>query len=106
VSTMPFGRFRGVPLDELPDQYFEWLLTIALREPLRAAVAHEARRRGAIADPRGWQPQRDVVDEIISAGVKTLARHHHPDVGGDHESMRDINAAADWLRATVRGLAA
>ena len=39
---MPFGKFRGWPVVELSDSYLAWLLTIELREPLRAAVRHEA----------------------------------------------------------------
>jgi hypothetical protein len=43
-----------------------------------------------------------VIDEIISAGVRSLARTHHPDVGGDHQRMVTINNAADWLREKAR----
>jgi hypothetical protein len=42
---MPFGRFRGHSLDELPDDYMEWLGTLELREPLRFAVEDELASR-------------------------------------------------------------
>jgi hypothetical protein len=47
---MPFGRYRGWSLDELPDDYLEWLDGLDdLREPLRSAVAREQRPTSAAA---------------------------------------------------------
>jgi len=43
-----------------------------------------------------------LVEEIASAGVRSLARIYHPDAGGDHDKMVTINNAANWLRATAR----
>ena len=37
--------------------------------------------------------------QIIDAGVKALALRRHPDVGGSHESMTELNACAAELRA-------
>ncbi len=28
---VPFGRYRGTPLEDIPDDYLTWLLTIELR---------------------------------------------------------------------------
>jgi len=100
---MPFGRHRGEPLDRLPADYVEWLLTIDLREPLRAHVAQEAARR------RGERPSRSAPDpviagELVSAGLHVLARRHHPDTGGSHTAMTAVTAAADWLRGQIRSL--
>jgi curved DNA-binding protein CbpA len=36
--------------------------------------------------------------ELIDAASGTLARLHHPDVGGDPETMRTLNDARDALR--------
>jgi len=50
---MPFGKHRGKPVSELPDDYLEWLSDPArqLRGPLAGAVAAEvARRKGGILD--------------------------------------------------------
>ncbi len=35
---MPFGKYRGLDLEDLPDEYLEWLLSIDLREKLRSAL--------------------------------------------------------------------
>lgn len=42
---MPFGKFKGTPLEALDDGHIGWLLSIELREPLFSAVLREARRR-------------------------------------------------------------
>jgi hypothetical protein len=47
---MPFGRFRGTRLENLPDFYLGWLLRLPdLRDPLLGAVRDEARRRAEMA---------------------------------------------------------
>ena len=102
---IPFGKFQGYPLEDLPDDYFEWLQTIELRNPLRSAVCAEAIRR-ANAESRDFSgaPGVAVVDEIVSAGFKTLAKKYHPDVGGTHERMIEIIHAVDWIKSQPRGL--
>ncbi len=35
--------------------------------------------------------------EIINAGRQALAKRHHPDIGGDTDTMKTINAVADTL---------
>lgn len=115
--SIPFGRYRGCPLEDLPDDYLQWLLTIELRTPLREAVREEAARRGRHADAgrdrhtgpahtRRAVPDVTTVDELVSAGLRALARKYHPDAGGSHEQMIAVTFAADWLIAQVRGLSA
>jgi hypothetical protein len=120
---MPFGRYRDWLLEDLPRSYLAWLLTIDLREPLRSDVWEEAHRRGVDAQDgrrrhtdtdrephidgdHRYVPDVALVEELVGAGLKVLARRHHPDVGGNHDTMVAITAAADWLRAAVRSLAA
>jgi hypothetical protein len=110
---MPFGRYRGALLDQLPDDYLAWLLTLDdLREPLRSAVAREANRRRT----HEWRhetsarlaccPAPDVAEALIGAGLRSLSRRYHPDAGGTHEQMIQVTAVADWLRGVLRGRAA
>jgi hypothetical protein len=102
---MPFGKHKGWPLVDVPDDYLAWLLSLGhLREPLRSAVESERVRRATRehVDPR-------LVEDVISAGRRALARRHHPDVGGSHELMLALDAACSWLfarAAELRGVAA
>jgi hypothetical protein len=46
-----------------------------------------------------------VVDELVGAGLRSLARKYHPDTtGSDGRHMAKLNATADWLRSAARGL--
>jgi uncharacterized protein (DUF3820 family) len=50
MTTMPFGKHKGTPLRELPDDYLLWLsLLPELRDPLLTAVHLEMDRRNAAA---------------------------------------------------------
>jgi hypothetical protein len=103
---MPFGKFKGVLLEDLPDPYLAWLAGLDdLREPLSTAVADEYRDRFGedTAVPAGV---RDAGDAIVSAGYRVLAARHHPDHGGQTAAMQDVNAAAAWLRRQLRSLSA
>jgi hypothetical protein len=107
---MPFGRYRGRSLGELPDNYLGWLFSLDdLWEPLRAAVDHEWHRRVRQAPPTALAtlPREavPVADELVTAGYRALTRRHHPDAGGDHRTMTLVNTAVAWLRHQVRSVA-
>lgn len=38
-----------------------------------------------------------ITTKLVVKARRHLARKHHPDVGGDAETMRRVNAAADFL---------
>lgn len=106
---MPFGKYRGIALADLPNDYLDWLCGLSdLRPILRAAVDAEHRRRTTRATARATAscPDLHVLDALITSGYRALAKQHHPDHGGDHTMMVAVTQAAEWLRATVRGLSA
>lgn len=46
VPTMPFGKFKGTPLQDLPSEYLFWLCCLDdLRQPLLGHVLKEMSRR-------------------------------------------------------------
>jgi len=101
---VPFGKYRGIELGEVPDDYLLWLLTIKLRDRLRSAVAKEIRRRHLDEERRATAVVPTLVPKIISAGFRILANKFHPDHGGDGRKMVELNRAVDWLRAQVGGV--
>ena len=42
--TMPFGKYQGIPIQDVPTGYLDWLTTIDLRPWLRKAVQAELER--------------------------------------------------------------
>src|ERR1700739_2734609 len=109
MTRMPFGRFRGTPITDLPSWYLRWLDNLPdLRDPLASAVRVEVERRTAEEEtepepepeptyrPDDACPNPKLADELIGAGVRSLARRYHPDViGGSNERMRDVNLTAE-----------
>lgn len=53
---------------------------------------------GGIAPVRS----NDWASEIITQGYRVLSRRHHPDVGGETETMKAVNQAAEDLRKALR----
>jgi hypothetical protein len=125
---MPFGKFRGYPLDEIDDDYITWLYSLDdLRQPLRGWVEEEFQRRRRRDEEEferhqqqtreryggNWGnkdrerplaengPPPERTTELIDAGFKSLARVHHPDVGGTDEGMRETLEARAWLLRQV-----
>ena len=92
---MPFGKYKGDRLCELPSDYIEWLMGWnGLREPLRT----ELRRELAFREP----PPASML-EIVNSGYKALAMKYHPDVGGSTEKMKILNASVESLRKMIKG---
>jgi uncharacterized protein (DUF3820 family) len=107
AMRIPFGKYRGTPIDELPLQYIEWLIDQDfLRQPLRSALEAEFERRRYSQQPDQPEVDLSLIDELVSAGVRTLSKKYHPDLGGDHDLMVALNNCAEWLRQQARRIAA
>jgi Putative quorum-sensing-regulated virulence factor len=104
MSWMPSGKFKGYPIRELPHEYLAWLVEQDfVREPLVSRIRAEYDRRLYSQSP-GLIVNPEIVEELVSAGLRALSKKHHPDVGGSHETMVAINATAEWLRQQARPL--
>jgi hypothetical protein len=110
TTRMPFDRFKGQFLAELPNEYLDWLITIELRRPLRGAVLDEYHRRcGECLQARGLRlalPATDagLLTELVEASRRGLTRKYHPDTGGDPLVMTRINTLADGLLDQIAGV--
>jgi hypothetical protein len=108
---MPFGKFAGWQLEDLPQAYLTWLKSRTnLRDPLRSCVQFEWERRlqelrepvhsdrGVIRVPF---EHRELFAEVVESGYRTVAMRVHPDRGGDPVRMRALNALVEELREQI-----
>jgi Putative quorum-sensing-regulated virulence factor len=94
TGVMEFGKYKGYPLREVPDNYLEWLIESYERN-VRLWRSELDRRASEAEANQTW------LQRLISAGYKALAVKHHPDHGGLEEDMKAINAANERLKAMV-----
>src|SRR4051812_3952543 len=107
---IPFGKYSGIEVCALPDDYIFWLSSLVdLRAPLRSAVQSEYRARFEdTSDERHSLRQlpaevQKVASELIDTGYRGLAKKFHPDVGGSHEGMLLLVRAKEWLNRQIQG---
>ena len=129
---MPFGKYKGQRLKDIPSSYLQWAYTIADVGWLKDAIRDELKSRGYKAREAKRERRRYKSDynwrdynrsggeqksqptyipsdfkefalEIVSKGIKACALKYHPDKGGDEEVMKSINQAGEWLRKTLKG---
>lgn len=120
TETMPFGKWKGHRLEDVPGSYLEWVLGVAKTKSLRQAIEEELDRREAGHErrrqqqapppppPRGRSPLAEptiaaAALDIVNAGYRQTALKRHPDHGGDVEAMKAVNLAADALRRLLEG---
>jgi hypothetical protein len=63
-----------------------------------------AKSASSFSGRRGAAPDRATVNAVINDALRTSALKHHPDKGGDPETMKRVNAAIEWLRAQAAKL--
>jgi hypothetical protein len=111
--TMPFGKYRGVEVSELPDRYVCWLLDeVDLFGQLRLEVLREYQARIRRAEPRPSAPTSirvapediPLIRLVVDRGYRAAAKLFHPDAGGDPAMMVRLNALAESLRAQLAQL--
>ncbi len=112
--TMPFGVHKGLPLNDLPNAYLEWLAGIDLRPSLRRGVDAELSRRcgrgpdenSASSGLRRLGPDDlGLARELLQSGYRAMAKKHHPDFGGDAVVMRQLIDVANKLRGWLEVVA-
>ncbi len=111
---MPFGKFKGLGLENCPLEYLFWLSdNIELREPLCSAVHRQIGARGTSRPPLALPSKRIsvspedavLVRHIVDAGYRTIASRIHPDVGGSSADMQRLNTIVSSLRPQLTNLA-
>jgi hypothetical protein len=93
---MPFGKFRGWPLDQVPDGYLLWVLdncknaSPTLQEAIRMRLGANP-RRGSAPALLNWE-------QVLTVWYRRLCLDFHPDRGGSTVAMQVINVAYTRLR--------
>ena len=107
---MPFGKYKGRDVTEVPESYLSWALGhVKLEAGLARAIVAQLgilaleRKRDRLAaecyrpirrEFERWVPSlRPLIDEWY----RDLCRRLHPDHGGDHKAMVAINIAREML---------
>jgi hypothetical protein len=107
MPAMPFGKFRGRDLRDVPDSYLEWLIdNLNLDGWLLTAVRRELQSRDDDEPSRGYRhqetrhpPPPDPADlrAVVGRWHRQLSMAYHPDRGGSNEMMRVVNAGKDLI---------
>jgi hypothetical protein len=102
---MPFGKYRGTPVDEVPESYLLWVLdncerigpTLrrAIEDVLGVSPSDGADFGAGASAPNG--SARSAVLDAVQRCRRTLAKSLHPDRGGDTALMQAANGAVDAL---------
>ena len=92
---MPFGKYKGEDVEDLPESYLRWLTSIDLYGSLREAVYE------ALGKP---DPQKQLPAQIQLV-YKQIAKRWHPDTGGSDEAMTAVNEFYEELQKQTKVLA-
>jgi hypothetical protein len=99
MGSMPFGKYKGRPLQDLPASYLRWVLRECdlrpwLEDAIRRVLAGTDRQREWRREP---EPGVDVPEDLIARWYRTLVMKWHPDRGGSTEAMQAVNDARELL---------
>jgi Putative quorum-sensing-regulated virulence factor len=89
---MPFGKYRGCDIDEIPEEYLKWVWSnVELHGQLKTAVKTVLRLYTIREDERGSSVVMVLEPGKIKTVYRELSRKYHPDHGGDHLAMCAVN---------------
>ena len=88
----PFGKYKGVLLDELPLTYVSYALQeFTLPDELRSDLV------SSLFDRLGIKSEARPEQQMCARVRRELAKRYHPDRGGSNQAMQAINEFYDLL---------
>lgn len=103
--SLPFGKYRGIPLDQVPKNYLVWCLDTIndLRPALRKAIELEV-----FGDHQDYEAGKVAGVKLAIDSIKSWHRKeaitHHPDKGGDRKTMALVNVLRDEIVQVLEGV--
>lgn len=90
-----YGKHKGRNVQDVPREYIDWLIEQKERE-LRVFKAELARREHA------EEATLPMMERLALSGYRKLAKECHPDHGGTHEQMLELNASYEKVKTLLR----
>lgn len=91
---MPFGKYRGASLEQVPDHYLLWILdkcqeiSDTLRDAIRDRLSLNERHSAGTTNWEGF----------VQTWYHAMVKDFHPEKGGSEEALRAINAGYGRMR--------
>ena len=100
ILKMPFGKYRGFHVSEVPLSYLAWIFESLTGKPeIHEAARAEIRRRVSGYEAVYELDTKPLSMERVKRVYRTLAMEFHPDRnGGNGEAMKGINAFYEAIR--------
>lgn len=100
IMNMPFGKYKGQPVSQIPESYLSWVLQNCtnLESKLRQEIEWYLNLK--TYDRKQPSPSADLPG-VITQWHRQLAADFHPDRGGSVEAMQAINEAYDRLKKVL-----
>lgn len=98
-QKFPFGKYKGVLLEEIPTSYLvyalkEFELPTDLKNSLKKIVAKDLDLTIKVSNPFDGI---GITAHEVNLVYKKLAKKYHPDLGGSDDSMLSINEFKEQL---------
>jgi len=89
---MPFGKHKGKSLEDIDEDYLQWVLDTCNSYPrLKAEISR-------ILNPKTDTP---LAEDLVNVWYRRMAMEFHPDRQGNLEAMKAINRAREVLLEMV-----
>lgn len=102
---MPFGRYKNLELDKIPEDYLFWVLDncdLSRRGHLKEAIQRVLgvwQYRPNNASHKAESPRSDpkIDAALVDRWYRKMALEFHPDHRGTHEGMKAVNRGRELL---------